>query len=223
MKSLFKRAASLAPSSWQQQLKRLYFRRQLGKGHFITDEPEFDLLDQWVKEGDWVIDIGANIGHYTCRLSNLVGAAGRVISVEPVPETFELLAANVCALAHRNVTLLNVAAADHTSVLGMEVPKFDTGLNNYYRANLTEGEANLNVINIPLDALALPHAIRLVKIDVEGAELSALKGIASIIEKDHPVLIVEDNSEEISDHLQTYGYTSQHLAGSPNKLFTREA
>ena len=69
-------------------LKRLYFGRQMKKRKFRTDEKEFDLLERWVTRGDWALDIGANVGHYTARLSEIVGISGRVITFEPVPETF---------------------------------------------------------------------------------------------------------------------------------------
>jgi FkbM family methyltransferase len=211
--------ASLVPSGMQQELKRIHYRRQLKNGVFITDEPEFGELHQWISAGDWVIDIGANIGHYTCKLSQLVGPSGRVISVEPVPETFELLSANVGTLPCRNVTLLNVAASDKPGILGMNVPRLDTGLKNYYRANLTDGEAELKVFTLSLDTLDIPEAVRLVKVDVEGAELHALKGIASILERDHPVLIVEDNVKEVGDYLEEFAYVPEKLDGSPNIVF----
>lgn len=220
MKKILKQAASLVSPSRQQQLKRLYFARQLRAGRFVTDEPEFSHLGEWVQEGDCVLDIGANIGHYTCRLSQLVGQTGRVISVEPVPETFELLASNVCALPLRNVTLLNIAASEDSGVLGMSIPAFDTGLKNYYRASLTDAQSNLQVIHIPLDALALTQTVTLAKIDVEGAELSALKGLSGLLERDHPVLIIEDNCPEVSDYLAGFGYTSKRFQDSPNIVFT---
>src|SRR5206468_2890137 len=54
-------------------LKRTWYRWQIRTGRFRSDEPEFDALDQLVHEGDWVLDIGANVGTFTRRLSELVG------------------------------------------------------------------------------------------------------------------------------------------------------
>lgn len=47
--------------------------------------------------GDWALDIGANVGHYTKRMSDLAGPEGRVIAFEPVPDTFAVLCANAQA------------------------------------------------------------------------------------------------------------------------------
>ena len=84
-----------------------------------------------------MLDIGANVGHYTLRMSELVGDSGRVVAFEPVPETFALLAANARGFAIANVSLLNVAASDSAGIAGIRIPQFDDGLTNYYQASLT--------------------------------------------------------------------------------------
>ena len=89
-----KRFAAMLPNSWQHELRRRHFQRQIRLGRFHTDEKEYALLDTLLGEGDWALDIGANVGHYTMRMAELVGPSGRVIALEPVPDTFSLLAAN---------------------------------------------------------------------------------------------------------------------------------
>src|SRR5438105_15643228 len=102
MTDLLKRIAATLPPAWQNELKRIYFRRQIQRDRFITSEPEYDLLSSLVADGDWVVDVGANVGHYAKRFSQLVGRTGRVIAFEPVPETFALLAGNLQILAQAN-------------------------------------------------------------------------------------------------------------------------
>ncbi|MDX2502910.1 MAG: hypothetical protein QNL62_00330, partial [Gammaproteobacteria bacterium] len=87
MRDIVKRLASKLPKRIQQELKRRYFSYQIRNNKFETNEQEFACLDQWVGESDWVIDVGANIGHYTKRLSELVGGKGRVLAFEPIPDT----------------------------------------------------------------------------------------------------------------------------------------
>ena len=96
----------------------------------MTDEKEYALLDSFLQPGDWVLDLGANVGHYTMRMSELVGHSGRVIAVEPMPDTFALLAANTRVFEHANVSLLNVAASDRIATVGIELPSFAEGLPN---------------------------------------------------------------------------------------------
>jgi FkbM family methyltransferase len=219
MKRLLKIIANKLPKRYQQEFKRVYFRRQIASDSFVSDEKEFERLQNWVSEGDWVIDVGANIGHYTKKLSELVSSTGRVIAFEPVPDTFELLAANMACLPSNNITLINAAASNTATIHGMALPKFDTGLDNYYRANITTTNPSLEILCLSIDALNLPCPIKLVKIDAEGHDLSVLKGMESTLKKDCPILIVEDGSTEIDEFLEDLGYSSERIDGSHNKVF----
>ena len=215
---VLKRMAARLPDSMQHELRRLFFGRQIHGRRFFTDEKEYRLLDTLLAPGDWALDIGANVGHYAMRMSELVGAAGRVIAFEPVPNTFSLLAANTRLFAHSNVSLLNVAASDRTAVLGAHIPEFPKGLRNFYRAYLTSDPENLTIVTLPVDALALPPTIKLVKIDVEGHELAVLRGMHRLLERDHPVLIVETDSQETVDLLHSMSYVTERLPDSSNLL-----
>lgn len=219
IKGLLKRIAAKFPARWRQGLKRRYFGWQIGAGRFRADEPEFPLLDRYIRSGDWVLDVGANVGHYTVRLSELVGPSGRVIAFEPVTDTFELLAANMGKIGARNVTLMNAAVSETTSIAGMSMPKFDTGLDNYYMAQLVAGGGDFSVLCIPVDALELPRRVSLIKIDAEGHEMSVIRGMQALLRRDQPVLIVEDNVREVASYLRTMGYSAQKLEGSSNQIF----
>lgn len=218
MSDVLKSLSSKLPTGLQQELKRRHFARQIRNGTFLTDEAEYQMLSQWVRAGDWVLDVGANIGHYTHRMSELVGDQGRVIAFEPVPETFELLAANTALFPRQNVTLINIAASTKTRLLGMDIPKFDTGLDNYYMAHLTEEGAARKVLCASIDGLGL-ETISLVKIDAEGHELEVLGGMTQILERDRPVLIVEVSGAETPALLHELGYVSRREPNSSNVIF----
>ena len=213
---LLKRAAAHLSGGLQDELKRHFFRRQIRRGTFATDEREFSMLPDFIGPGDWALDVGANVGHYTLRMSQLVGPSGRVIALEPVPQTFWLLAANVRLAPQANVTLLNVAASDRAARVSMDIPDFAKGLHNYYQAHITEGGNGLAVMTMPLDCLDLPHRVRLAKIDVEGHELAVLRGMRRLLERDRPVLIVETSLDETSRLLAELKYSVSRLAGSSN-------
>lgn len=220
MKRTLKQLAARLPPRWQQELKRGYFASQVRHHTFRTDESEFELLSTMVRPGAWVIDIGANIGHYTVRLSELVGDRGRVIAFEPVPETFELLAANVALSPRKNVTLINAAASDSTAVSGMEISKFeDSGLDDFYTAHLSKDTGLLKVLCIAVDCLAPSEPVALVKIDAEGHELPALRGMKRLLQRDHPILIVEDSGSKIAEFLAGFGYSPEQMDRSSNLIF----
>ena len=220
MKRRLKMFAARLPRRWQQALKRAYFARQIGKHSFQAPEPEYEMLPEMVAAGDWALDIGANVGHYALRLSELVGEQGRVIAFEPVPDAFELLVANAALAVRKNMTLFNAAVSDSASISGMVIPKYESnGLDNLYLAQLSRNESGLRVLCLTVDSLALPHPIRFVKIDTEGHELAVLRGMRELLRRDQPILLVEDNDAEVPVYLAGLGYSSQKLSGSSNRIF----
>lgn len=219
---MLRRLAARLPSHLQLELKRLQHLRQLRAGTFVSPEPEFRELSAFVSPGDWVLDIGANVGHYAARLSSLVGKDGRVIAFEPVVDTFAILAALMSRVENRNVTTLNVAASDSTSLLGFAIPDFDDGLSNFYQAHVEEGATGNRVLTLAVDSLALPARVSLAKIDVEGHEFAVLKGMRKLLERDRPTLIVEGVSEEVLALLKPLGYRQSHREGSPNSVFRND-
>jgi FkbM family methyltransferase len=178
------------PDSALTPLKKAYYARILRRSDG-KEEPELAVLADLVDPGDCVLDIGANIGIYTKRLSELSGHDGKVISMEPVPATFEILEANVLALKLDNVRCMNAAASDHTGLVNMEVPNYDTGWQNIYRARIVDNSGGA------IQAISLDEAFRdlsrldFIKCDVEGHELSVLRGATGIIQKHHPKWLIE--------------------------------
>jgi hypothetical protein len=98
----------------------------------------------------------------------------------------------------------------------MQIPRFASGLSNYYQARLSTGPG-LAVLTLPIDELSLP-SVRLVKMDVEGHELPALQGMRVLLARDHPVLIIETGSQETMTFLSDLGYAHERLPGSSNLL-----
>src|SRR5262245_6887232 len=110
------------PPGLRSAAKQARYHWLIRGGRFRSPEPEYRNLSSYCGPGDWVLDIGANVGHYSCRLSALVGSAGRVFAFEPIPETAALLASNIECFPHRNVTLLNLAVGNRTGIVNMKVP-----------------------------------------------------------------------------------------------------
>ncbi len=220
MNVVLKKIAARLPLRIQQELKRIYFAYQIRRNRFFTDEKEFAIVDRLISPGDWVLDIGANVGQYTKRFSELVGDSGRVIAFEPVPDTFELLTANAQRFRQKNVTLFNAAASDQCVALGMAIPTLSSGLSNYYAAHLTPTANGLTVLTFPIGNVQFPHSIRLAKIDAEGHELAVLRGMENLLRRDQPTLIVETFAADVEKFLLGFGYRMKQIPGSSNKLFS---
>ncbi len=219
--SLIKRLIAMAPAGFQEELKRFHFRRQIKNGTFVTWEPEFEELNKFIGKGDWVIDIGANIGHYTNKLSEIVGEKGRIIAFEPIPATFTHLSENTQYCQYKNITLINAAASEGTASVSMTIPDFSSGLKNYYQASISSDadESDITVLTFSIDSMQLNHKISLIKIDAEGHEPKVLRGAQKLLERDMPILIVETVTDEIRARLLALGYREEKYNNSPNIVF----
>lgn len=124
--------------------------------------------------GDIVIDVGAGIGEEAVVFSHLVGAAGRVISIEAHPETFGALQETVRLSGLTNVTCVNCAISDADGHLFISTTQQNLG-------NSVIGQSSgLKVPARSLDSLTEELGIEevaLLKMNIEGAERMAVRGM----------------------------------------------
>lgn len=199
MSSVLKRAAlRFLPDRLLAAAKRRHYYRLLTRTTRM-DEPEMDVLRLLARPGDRVLDIGANVGAYTKCLAERVGPRGRVISVEPVPATFAILAYNVRRCGFRNVDLVRCAVSDRTGDVRMHVPSYATGGENFYQAHIVDdaasgGSESFSVPAATVDSIVAAHGggtVSLIKCDVEGRELSCVQGASGTIERSRPAWLIE--------------------------------
>ena len=93
------------------RIKRIHYLRTVKKIK-LKNEKDMLIVKKLMRKGDFVIDVGANIGIYTKFLSDFVGPTGKVISIEPIPETYGYLRNNVQKLNLKNVKTINIALSD---------------------------------------------------------------------------------------------------------------
>lgn len=154
------------------------------------------IFTQIVSRGDVCLDIGANIGWFTTLFQKLTGESGHVHAFEPVPSIFEHLRRNVTMNEPpRNVTLNNIALGDVEKEIEMHVFR---DLPDGHASMATFGEENYETFGCPmitLDSYLTQNKVgdvRVVKMDIEGAELMMLKGASKLFDqKELPVLEVE--------------------------------
>jgi FkbM family methyltransferase len=197
-------AARLGSRSLQVALARtpgLYSRllRIVKRG---SDEKRLFL--RLIRPGDVVLDVGANEGYFTLLFSDLVGTAGAVHAFEPVEPTFARLRAR---LLHdgwfRNAHLVQAACGDVGGVATLLVPGTDRGQAALVRHHagswasareVSRYEAPLLTLDGYLAVLNCPR-VDFVKLDVEGAELRALRGMQSTLAAHRPLLSLEAYAE----------------------------
>lgn len=161
----------------------------------IYEDFETDLVKKEVRQGDVVIDIGANIGYYTTMFAKLVGNSGKVFAFEPDPTNYELLKKNIDANGFTNVILEQKALSDNHG-------KMMLNLNNKNTAGHHLDFKNENSVNsVKVDVLSLDDYfsdknidINFIKMDVEGAESNVIKGMPNILKTSKNLkMIVEYN------------------------------
>jgi FkbM family methyltransferase len=205
------------------------------------------IIQQVLRDGDTFVDIGANIGYFTLLGSRCVGSYGRVIAFEACPDTASRLAGNLERNNVENVIVHAVALGDQDRMVRIgRIYAQNAGMNTLR----CEGRA-LESWQVPMrrldDILEGTESIRLVKMDIEGAELMALRGFErGLRAPDAPDILCEVTdrylrdlggcAEDLMQVMRDCGYSAfafRHKTGKPvsagdlrscdqmNVLFTR--
>jgi FkbM family methyltransferase len=169
-----------------------------------------------VRAGDTVFDIGANVGLYTEVFARMVGAGGAVHAFEPVPETFDRLRARFAA-ARRwpQVHLHHAAICEQAGPVTLMMPGADSGQASMAQHQVAAWE-NGAVRSFACEGRRLDDqpagkgvaAPAFIKLDIEGAELLALRGGRAWLRRHRPVL----HMEVWSRWLQDFGHRPEDLA-----------
>lgn len=161
-------------------------------------DPELDVFRKTVKQGDTVIDVGANIGALTIPMAQHVGPGGRVLAFEPQPETFDLLKRNIEQNGLEGVIYARRCAVG--SELGtIAMPKLDE-LKGYNYGGVALGTGGSSVVVRTIDSFNLKN-VTFIKVDVEGMEQEVLAGARDTIMRCRPFLYVENDRGDKSNAL----------------------
>ncbi len=146
-----------------------------------------------IRPGDFVVDIGANVGYYTLIASRLVGDHGRVLAIEPDPANATVLFRNLAENDVRNVRVFQGAASDHNGVERLYRAGTNQGDHRTYDSG--DGRPSEQVAACRLDDLVgdWSHRVDFMKIDAQGAEAKILEGAAGTLRRnaDHITLVLE--------------------------------
>ena len=177
-------------------------------------------LQARVRPGDVVYDLGANAGYFSLVASILAGPEGHVVSFEPLPENVILLRRHLELNGIRNCRVVEAAVASREGI-----GRFQSAHNlsmGHLSAGEEYGEGNIQVRVVTLDGLVGRGQIpppSIVKCDVEGADLDALRGAEETLRRYHPVILLDKHSDEVQaaccDFLGDLGYVISSLDRLP--------
>jgi FkbM family methyltransferase len=174
-----------------------------------------------LRTGDTFVDAGSNIGYYTIVASRLVGEKGQVIACEMMPITAEVLRQHVAINGAGNVTVVEGALADsegQTITASFPLGKF--GQASIARAS--EGRTVTVQTRTLENILSDVPEVHMMKMDLEGAELGALRGLGDAILKVRAIVFENRDSPDVVQFLEDSGFSVRRIDGN-NALAQRRS
>ena len=158
----------------------------------VWEPKSTEAIKKIVKNGDIVLDIGANIGYYSVLLSKLVGDSGRVIAFEPTKHYGEVLKKNLEVNRISNVSVQEYALSDRDEKDTIFIGESSATINWAYDERDKEGSEIIikKKLDDIVDDLGLDK-IDFIKIDIDGHEPAFLKGAIESIYRYKPIILCE--------------------------------
>ena len=183
---------------------------------------ELKTLKLFLKKDSVFIDIGANFGLYTLNASNLINETGQIIAFEPFSKSFSSLKNNLLINKLNKVTIENIAIGECDGTINLFYNKEDRNLGMVSTTPLNKGFIeNVSITsfdNYLKNTSNIINSIDLIKIDVEGSELSVLKGMKKSLIKFSPSILIEildingkENMNAIESFLNKFGYEKFYI------------
>ncbi|MEU7150022.1 FkbM family methyltransferase [Streptomyces sp. NPDC045456] len=185
-------------------------------------------LERRLRPGDVFVDVGANIGYYSLLASRLVGEKGAVVALEASPDFHRVLRKQVVINGCRNVRAVNAAISDREEMLTFTLASSHNMGANSIVPYAGEAESTFEVAAQPLSEVLSADELaraRVIKIDVEGAEGSVVRGLVPLLDQLRPdaelaievtpqrMLELGESAEELLGALRANGF---HMYRLPN-------
>jgi len=174
------------------------------------------VISKEVHPGSVFWDVGANVGFYSLLASRLV-CSGKVFSFEPVPRNLEFLRKHIVLNRLTNVEVLPIAVSDKDGISSFRLEQ--SGL-----MGRLSGEGSATVSTAALDTLVEEGKVLppdYVKMDIEGAELLALRGASRTFQRFRPVLFLATHGREVEAEcrclLESWGYDYRNIGCESNR------
>ena len=192
----------------------------------LYDYDDMNFLLRYLRAEDSFLDIGANIGVYTLLAASKIHS-GSIYSFEVLPKNYERLKENLKLNKFEQVKTYEIAISNQTGTVGLNLAEGDS-------MPFITHSATDKTITVPTDTLDnllqnQPLAnLTLAKMDIEGAEILALKGALSLLKQQRPhVWILEINDtvsnfghqkQDLVNFLNSYGYNLYRYSADTNQL-----
>jgi FkbM family methyltransferase len=151
------------------------------------------IFSEVVREGDVVLDLGANLGYFSLLASKLVGDGGKVFAFEPEPKNYQLLLKNIDINGYHNIIALPKAISAKSGKMSLFINANDSGSHTLHKPN-SRGSfpTQIDIESVSLDDYFAGGftSINVIKMDIEGTEPKAFLGMREILSKNPNLIII---------------------------------
>jgi FkbM family methyltransferase len=187
----------------------------------LDDLIDFDIMGLSLSKGDTFLDIGANHGTYSLRAAKLVGPKGKVLAFEPQPRLAMIIKRTFTENGFSQARVYPLAVSSRAGLTKLYIPSTGSGMAGLFEGYSAVGDFDaieVNTVRLDdfLETEDLPGKL-FIKLDVEGSELTVLDGAKRLIQRHHPLILLEINptslvasgssAGELLHRLRTLGYS----------------
>lgn len=189
------------------------------------------LMEKVCQPGMVVADIGAHMGYFTLAMARCVGPQGKVHAFEPDPDNLSLLARAVQANALTNVEIHAAAVSEAEGTCRLYLCEENAGDNRIYDSG--DGRPFIDIKTVALDQLLRDGKLDVVKMDIQGSEAKALRGMKSLLASNPKLLVLSefspslirqsgDQPEDYLNQMRDLGFEAFYVESSQQKLLRIE-
>lgn len=198
----------------------------------VYEEHETDMVKKIINKGDTVIDIGANIGYYTLMFAKLVGNDGKVFAFEPELSNYNLIKKNVEINGYKNVVIEHKAVSNKNEKIKLYLSEDNKGAHTLVK-DKTKNFLEIDSVRLDDYFKEYEGKVDFIKMDIEGAEMEALKGMSLTLVKMSNIKLMTEynpyllkkigiNPKEYLELLKKSGFKLYHLDKKQTKLIDND-
>ncbi len=184
-------------------------------GHY-HERYEARLVQRLLDPGEVFWDVGANVGYFSLVAAVALANRGQVVALEPGQNAATRLRENIALNPYSNIKVYQLAASDTAGEARLYLaPDLADSSASLFMPGQSQGGYE-TCRTVPLDRLLREEALpgpQLLKMDVEGAELAALKGAAALLDNFSPLLLIEMEEKNLRAAGASKAAIQQFLSG----------
>lgn len=173
-------------------------------------------LNAYLKPGGTFVDVGVNKGDFSLRAARIVGDAGKVMAFEPAPDNCEWIRRSIGLNDYSNITLHEMALSDADGTATLFISN-TSGWHSLAEERKAASAAEIEVPTRKLDTVLADSgngSVDVMKIDVEGAEMSVLRGAEAVLSSNDDMTLLIDihpqvgvDPQEVCAFLEDRGFS----------------